>query len=158
MNPPAPVSGEICVDMARMPDGRIAAMKPEPLAFTNLASRIGSPATKGARAIEPDSFSMALGRSLLRMKLPVAALAGQSCHCTSPGDTVLPIGDVGFGDEDLDRGDFGRRRGLDLRRLFRTAGQHGGNATGCDGDGQHNKTRGFHTLHSHRDMTAGSAA
>ena len=36
-----------------MPVGRIAAMKPEPLALTSFASRIGSPAMKGARAIEP---------------------------------------------------------------------------------------------------------
>src|SRR5450759_1463835 len=48
MNPPAPVSGEICVEMARMPVGRIAAMKTEPLAFTSgsnltFESRLGFP-------------------------------------------------------------------------------------------------------------------
>ena len=59
MKPPAPVSAEISVEIARMPVGRIAAMKPEPLALTSLASRIGSPAIKGARAIEPATFFIA---------------------------------------------------------------------------------------------------
>ena len=63
MNPPAPVSAEICVEMARMPAGRIAAMKPEPFAFTSFTSRIGSPATNGARTIMPERSSSALGRS-----------------------------------------------------------------------------------------------
>ena len=40
--------------MARMPDGRIAAMKPAaPLALISFASRIGSPAVNGARVMEP---------------------------------------------------------------------------------------------------------
>jgi hypothetical protein len=51
-----------------MPDGRIAAMKPAaPLALTSLDSRIGSPAVNGARVIEPESWSIAFGRSLLIM-------------------------------------------------------------------------------------------
>jgi hypothetical protein len=70
----------------------------------------------------------------------------------------LAHADIGFGHQDIDGGNPDHRRGLDLRRFFRTASQHGGNTTRCDGDGQHNKTRGFHTLHSHRDMAAGSAA
>src|SRR5437868_470198 len=41
MKPPAPVSGEISVEIARMPVGRIAAMKPEPLALTSFGSRFG---------------------------------------------------------------------------------------------------------------------
>jgi hypothetical protein len=42
-------------------------MKPAaPLALISLASRIGSPAVKGARVIEPDSSSIALGLSFLR--------------------------------------------------------------------------------------------
>ena len=45
--PAAPVSGEISVETARMPEGRIAAMNPEPLGLISLASRIGSPATSG---------------------------------------------------------------------------------------------------------------
>ena len=61
MKPPAPVSGEISVETARMPLSSTAAMKPEPLALISLASRIGSPATNGARAIAPVSCSIASG-------------------------------------------------------------------------------------------------
>ena len=80
MKPPAPVSGEISVEMARMPVGRIAAMKPEPLALTSFGSRIGSPAMNGARAIEPAIWVVASGRSLRRIKLLLAVVAGQVCH------------------------------------------------------------------------------
>ena len=59
MKPPAPVSGEISVEMARKPVGRIAAMKPEPSALTSFCSRIGSPAMNGERAIEPVTSLMA---------------------------------------------------------------------------------------------------
>ena len=62
MKPPAPVSGEISVDTARMPDGRIAAMKPAaPFALISLASRIGSPAVNGARVIAPAKSWIAFG-------------------------------------------------------------------------------------------------
>ena len=90
MKPPAPVSGEISVEMARMPVGRIAAMKPEPLALTSFGSRIGSPAMKGERAIEPAIWVVASGRSLRRMKVLLALAAGQVCHCMSSGVTVWP--------------------------------------------------------------------
>jgi hypothetical protein len=78
--PPAPVSGGISVEMARMPVGRIAAMKPDPLALTSFGSRIGSSAMSGARAIEPATWVAASGRSLRRMKLVLAVVAGQACH------------------------------------------------------------------------------
>ena len=90
-----------------MPLGRIAAMKPEPLALTSLASRIGSPATNGARAIMPLIFSMASGRPDLRMKLPLRALAGQGCHCRSPGDNVLPMGMSDFATSTSTEATFG---------------------------------------------------
>ena len=61
MKPPAPVSGEISVETARMPVGRIAAMKPDPLALTSFGSRIGSPAINGARAIEPENLGRRIG-------------------------------------------------------------------------------------------------
>src|ERR1700737_5342554 len=61
MKPPAPVSGEISVEMARMPAGRIAAMKPEPLALTSFGSRIGSPAVKGGRGNEAPALFGGLG-------------------------------------------------------------------------------------------------
>ena len=90
MKPPAPVSGEISVETARMPVGRIAAMKPDPLALTSFGSRIGSPAMKGARAIEPMTSLVASGRSLRRMKLLLAVAAGQVCHCRSSAVTDWP--------------------------------------------------------------------
>src|SRR5467141_3361374 len=80
IKPPAPVSGEISVEMARMPLGRIAAMKPDPLALTSFGSRIGSPARNGARAIEPETSLVASGRSLRRIKLLLAVAAGHVCH------------------------------------------------------------------------------
>ena len=45
--------------------GRIAAMNPDPLALISFGSRIGSPAMKGERAIEPVISLVASGRSLL---------------------------------------------------------------------------------------------
>ena len=70
-----------------MPVGRIAAMKPEPSALTSFCSRIGSPAMKGARAIEPVTCVVASGRSLRLMKVPLAVAAGQVCHTRSSGLT-----------------------------------------------------------------------
>ena len=67
-------------------------MKPEPLARTSFRSRIGSPAMKGARAIEPTICVVASGRSVRRMKLLLAVAAGQTCHCTSSGPTDWPSG------------------------------------------------------------------
>src|ERR1700721_962725 len=85
MKPPAPVSGEISVDIARIPGGRIAAMKPDPLDLISLGSRIGSPAMNGERAIEPVISLVASGRSLRRMKELVAPAAGPRGHCLSLG-------------------------------------------------------------------------
>ncbi len=73
-----------------MPVGRIAAMKPDPSALTSFCSRIGSPAMKGARAIEPATCVVASGRSLRRMKVLLAVAAGQVCHCRSSGLTDWP--------------------------------------------------------------------
>jgi len=65
-------------------------MKPDPAALTSLTSRIGSPAIKGARAIEPAIWVVASGRSLRRMKVLLADDAGQVCHCSSFWVTVWP--------------------------------------------------------------------
>ena len=148
MKPPAPVSGEISVETARMPDGRIAAMKPEPLALISLASRIGSPAENGARAIEPASSLMASGWSLLRMKFALAAAAGQVCQRRSWRRSTVPDADVGLGDQHVDGFELGDRRGRRFGRLLvDRAGEQRGNAAGGEGDDKHNDTRGFHTLH-----------
>ncbi len=89
MKPPAPVSGEISVETARMPVGRIAAMKPDPSAFTSFCSRIGSPAMNGERAIEPVMSLMASARLTRLMKL-LADAVGQVCHCRSSALTDWP--------------------------------------------------------------------
>ena len=94
IKPPAPVSGEISVEIARMPDGRIAAMKPRAVGLDQLLSRTGSPATNGVRAIEPASCWIASGASLWRMKFGLAAAVGQICHCRSLGGDTLAHADV----------------------------------------------------------------
>src|ERR1700712_3325652 len=80
INPPAPVSGETSVETARMPVGRIAAMKPDPFALTSFGSRIGSPAINGERAIEPTICLVASGLSVRLIKLLLVPDAGQDCH------------------------------------------------------------------------------
>jgi hypothetical protein len=87
MKPPAPVSADISVDTARIPEGKIAAMKPDPSAFTSFCSRIGSFLMKGDRAIDPTSSLGASGRSLRRIKLVLALAAGHVCHSKSSGLT-----------------------------------------------------------------------
>jgi hypothetical protein len=54
--------------------------------------------------------------------------------------------DIGGGNQDIDGVDLGLLIRLRLRRLFRPTGQHGGNAACGIGNGQHDETRGFHTL------------
>ena len=82
-------------------------MKPEPLEFTSFASRIGSPATKGARTIMPLRFSIAFGRSVLRIKLPLAVVAGQACQKTSAGVQRLTSRNIGFRHQNIDGVEFG---------------------------------------------------
>jgi len=115
MNPPAPVSGEISVEMPRMPVGRIAAMKPEPLALTSFCSRIGSPAMKGARTIEPAISWIASALPARVMRLPLVLDAGQACHCRSSGLTAGRA-EVGFCDENFSRRQLRNR--LDRARAW----------------------------------------
>src|SRR5208282_2016574 len=75
MKPPASVSGAMASDMARMPCGRMAAMKPLPLAATTLGSRIGSPAAMDERTMAPTKSLMASGRSVFLMKIALAEAA-----------------------------------------------------------------------------------
>src|SRR5882757_9006553 len=53
---------------------------------------MGSPAESAERAIEPTSWLMASGRSLLRMKLGPAAAVGQVCQRKSGAATLFPSG------------------------------------------------------------------
>src|SRR5207249_11788336 len=80
MKPPAPVSGEISVEIARMPVGRIAAKEPEPLALTSSGARIGAPATNGARSREPASCVVEAERLIRQMRQEAVDGAGQLCQ------------------------------------------------------------------------------
>jgi hypothetical protein len=127
-----------------MPVGRIAAMKPEPLALTSFGSRIGSPAMKGARAIEP-AISL-IASALVAADETVAGGRGR------PGLPLQILGldrlaeaDVGFRDENV--------HGLQLRDRRRGAGfvvgsarEICGNAAGTESDGQDDNACGIHTL------------
>jgi len=147
MNPPAPVSAEIVVDTARMPVGRIAAMKPEPSRLPVWLRGSAPPAMNGTRTIMPARSSMACGRLFLRMKLPVDALAGHVCHWTSPGDIAWPIG---MSDRATSTSTVSTlaTSGLTSGDFSGPAGQQRGNGTGSDGDGQYDDTRGFSYAHS----------
>src|SRR6201984_2874347 len=146
MKPPAPVSGAISVETARMPDGRIAAMKPEPSALTSFWSRIGSPRLPrgpqdcagelldGVRAIALANEAFAGGRSRPALPLQVFRL-----HRLAEIDVV-------FRDQHLDGRQLGDRR---WRRRFvavGAAGEIGRDATGAESDGQDDDACGVHQL------------
>ena len=145
MKPPAPVSAEISVEIARMPVGRIAAMKPEPSAFTSFGSRIGSPAMKGARAIDArDVF----GRFRAFGALDEGAAGGRR----RPGLPLQIVGldrlteaDVALGDQHVDR--LQLRDGRGSRLVVRPARKICGYAAGNDGNGKNCDACGIHTLH-----------
>ena len=117
----------------------------------SLASRIGSPAENGERAIEPASWLIASGWSLLRMKFAPAAAAGQVCQRNSLPEMVLPEADVVRGDQHINGFERCDRRLHDCAAAVRTPGQQGGDAAGGERDEQNNDTRGFHTLHFPHD-------
>jgi hypothetical protein len=83
-------SAEIDVETARKPCGRIAAMKPLPLANTTFGSAIGSPGATGMRTMAPVNCSMAFGRSDFLMKLGPIETVGQICHPTSGAVMTWP--------------------------------------------------------------------
>ena len=78
-------------------------MKPEPLPFTSLASRTGSPAKNGERAIEPVRSAIALPRASRRMKLGLTIAAGQDLPLQVFGLDGLAERNVGLRDQDVDR-------------------------------------------------------
>src|ERR1700740_2956294 len=116
MKPPAPVSGEISVEIARMPPGNTAAMNPEPLALTSFTSRIGSPPSK-RRA-----------RARARPGLPLHFVRSDG----------LPEPDIRLGDQDVDRGQWRRCLGHHGLGVGATC-EIGGNAPRRDGAAQNHK-------------------
>jgi hypothetical protein len=140
---PAPVSGEMGVEMARIPAGKTAARYP-PLPLMSLSSRIGSPVPNGARAIDPAICSIPFGRCFLTMKLAdaVAALAKSA----SAMFVVKPLARFRYrcrrpAPHRLDRGH--RRRGGSGRRLVGFY-EVRGNSAGGKGNTKDEDTRGFH--------------
>ena len=82
------------------------------------------------------------------MKLPVSALAGHSCQATLRGVSRWPMPILVFATSTSTVSNLRRRRDFRMRRSFRSSRQQGGDATGGEGDGQNDETRGFHTLNS----------
>ena len=91
MKPPAPVSGDMSIDIARMPCGRIAAMKPPPLAATTLGSRIGSPASDRHAHDGADEIFDGVRPIGLSDEIRLAEAAGQVCQPTSRAPTTWPV-------------------------------------------------------------------
>ena len=92
------------------------------------------------------------------MKLPAGGAGRPGLPVHVAGRRRSGPGDVALGDQDVDGFELRpAAASLGLGRLLGTAGQQRGNATGGDGDRQHDETRGFHTL-TLTDMTAGLAA
>jgi hypothetical protein len=69
MKPPAPLSAEMRTEMARMPLGRMAAMKPAESGLMTLRSFTGSPSKRLLRARAPCSSCMAAGRVVREIML-----------------------------------------------------------------------------------------
>src|SRR3954447_23704340 len=145
MKPPAPVSGEISVEIARMPVGRMAAMKPEPLALTSFCSRIGSPRDEGGARDRTGDFLDRLG--------PAGAVDQIVAGRSRPGLPLqilrldrLAEPDVGLRDQNFHRRQLRDRFGHGARFFFRATGEIGGDTAGTQGDDQNDDTCDIHTL------------
>ena len=119
-------------------------MKPEPLALTSFCSRIGSPAMKGERAIEPITLFM-LSPLSRRIKLLLAVAAGQVCHCRSSSltDWPRPMSDLATRISAVGNwatGWLGARRIGAARQICR-------HTAGTNSNGKDDDTGYFHTLH-----------
>src|SRR5690606_19068616 len=90
MKPPADVSADTWVAMARLPEGRIDDMKlwPSPI---SLDLRRGSPEYIATLAMDPAYFCAASGSRDLVMKFSVRPSAGHACHF-SCSPMAAPIG------------------------------------------------------------------
>jgi len=82
----------IVIAIARMPEGRMAERKP-PLPLISLSLRIGSPARKLWRAIEPTMSVSAAGSALRTIMFDEMAVLGQTCQRKSVFlASAVPIG------------------------------------------------------------------
>ena len=127
-------------------------MKPEPVSLTSLASRTGSPAKNGERAIDPASCVR-----------PVVAAneirADGRCRPVLPFEIVgidglternLRLGDKNIGGLHVDHGC--------RRRLVGFAREVSSYSAGADSIDQDHDTRGIHTLHFPRDAATKPSA
>ena len=147
MKPPAPVSAEISVDTARMPVGRMAAMKPEPLALTSFCSRIGSPAMNGARAIEPTISLDGLGPVLLANEAAARTGFGPGLPLQVFGGDGLAETDVILGHQRRPSSEFADGCDGAAASLSHTARKIGGNAAGTNAiRSRTDNSGGVHTL------------
>ena len=91
MNPPALVSGEISVEIARMPPGSTAAMIAGALGLDQPAFVDRFAGREGAAAIEPVRSSTAFGLLVLRIMAGPADAVGHICHFRSSGAMAWPV-------------------------------------------------------------------
>ena len=121
-------------------------MKPEPLALTSFCSRIGSPAMKGERAIEP-AISLMASALLARLTRLLPARRRPCLPLQVLGLHRLAEPDVGLRDQNLHRRQLHDRFGHGLRFIFRATGEIGGDTAGTQGDDQNDDTCDIHTLY-----------
>ncbi len=90
MKPPAALSAVMSMATARIPFGRTAARKPEPLASTTIGSKTGCPAASGTRTMAPVNWLIASGRADLTIKLPLDELFGHTAQPISLAAMTSP--------------------------------------------------------------------
>jgi hypothetical protein len=91
MKPPAPVSAVTFTEIARMPLGKIADMKPVSSGMTSFLSMIGSPSKMAARALACSYLDLASGwDSLVIMNVDTVDF-GHACQPIVPPTSRSPI-------------------------------------------------------------------
>ncbi len=120
-------------------------MKPEPFAFTSFASRIGSPATNGARTIMPVRFFKRFRTITLANEISCGGARRPGLPAHVGRRQRLTSGKIRFGHKNIDSIELGRL-GLRRGRPIGSASQQCGNATCGQRDGQNYDTCSFHTL------------
>ena len=82
------------------------------------------------------------------MKLPFCALAGQACHSTSPGETVVPTGMSDFATSTSTEAMFGKTACLTGGGFCDLPASNAAMPPAPTAIDEHDDTRGFHTLNS----------